>query len=248
MHGMGSSSGKIEIWASNKEPYVLRRVLAEDLGISIENIKVHILSVGGDFGGKDSISDVPICYFLAARAGMPVKLVLSYGEELNASGHRHPAVITLRSAVKRDGTLGGIEAKVIFAGGAYAALKHSPEVTVMGLESGKLLPSPSDSHQVLRSTNHIPCIQSGRLESPNCLCRGIAVGHYRERFRPRPGRDPAQELAEGWRCHTARSKIEKHLCSRKFAESRGGINLERTEAVCVLRSRRSHVRAGRWDW
>jgi len=165
------SSGKLEIWASNKEPYVLRRVLSEDLGISAESIKVHILSVGGDFGGKDSISDVPICYFLAARSGMPVKLVLSYTEELRASGQRHPALITLRAAVKRDGTICGMEAKVVFAGGAYAALKHSREVTVMGarrVASYYRVPAIR-IESFCAYTNHVPCTQARAPGSPQIV-------------------------------------------------------------------------------
>jgi len=105
---------RVEIWASNKAPYELRDRLAEELGIPKERIKVHIMSVGGDFGGKASLIDVPICYFLAERTGKPVKLVLDYSEELMAAAHRHPGVITLRTGVEQDGTLAAIHARIVF--------------------------------------------------------------------------------------------------------------------------------------
>src|SRR5437762_1737414 len=123
---------QIEVWASNKSPFTLRDRLARDLNLDAKNIRVHILPVGGDFGGKTSVIEAPICYFLAERAGKPVKLVLNYAEDLAAAPHRHPAVITLRTGVARDGRLCALQAKVIFSGGAYAALKANAEVTVQG--------------------------------------------------------------------------------------------------------------------
>ncbi len=91
-----NDDGQIEIWASNKAPFTLRDRVARDLDLDPKKIKVHILPVGGDFGGKTSVIEVPICYFLAERTGKPVKMVLDYTEELAACSHRHPAVITLR--------------------------------------------------------------------------------------------------------------------------------------------------------
>lgn len=42
-----NADGTVEIWASNKWPYVLRNWLAEDLGLPNDRVKVHIISVGG---------------------------------------------------------------------------------------------------------------------------------------------------------------------------------------------------------
>ena len=46
--------------------------------------------------------------------------------------HRHPAVITLRTAVDADGKLCALHARALFGGGGYAALKANAEVTVQG--------------------------------------------------------------------------------------------------------------------
>ena len=124
--------GEVEIWSSNKSPFTLRARLAADLGLDANKINVHIMSVGGDFGGKTSVTEAPVCYFLSAQARRPVKLVLTYAEELAAAAHRHPAVITLRTGVDNEGKLCALHAKAIFSGGAYAALKANAEVTVQG--------------------------------------------------------------------------------------------------------------------
>ena len=57
-----NDDGRIEIWASNKAPFTLRSRFARDLGLDETNVKVHILPVGGDFGGKTSVVEAPVCY------------------------------------------------------------------------------------------------------------------------------------------------------------------------------------------
>ena len=99
------SDGRVEVWPSNKGPWGLREQMAEDFGVPQEKIKVHIVHVGGDFGAKASLIDVPIAYYLSkAAGGKPVKLVFDYTEELLAGGHRHPAVLSLKTGVAADGT------------------------------------------------------------------------------------------------------------------------------------------------
>jgi CO/xanthine dehydrogenase Mo-binding subunit len=165
------AGGEIEIWASNKSPFGLRDRLARDLDLDAKKIKVHILPVGGDFGGKTSVIEAPICYFLAERAGKPVKLVLNYAEELAAAAHRHPAVITLRTGVDADGKLCALQAKVVFSGGAYAALKANAEVTVQGprrVASYYRIPA-IQVETLCAYTNQVSCTQTRTPGSPQVV-------------------------------------------------------------------------------
>jgi len=164
--------GRVEVWASNKGPWGLRGQMAEDFGVPQEKIKVHIVHVGGDFGAKASLIDVPIAYYLSkAAGGKPVKLVLDYSEEIMVGGHRHPAVITLKTGVARDGTLTAVKSDICFAGGAYGAQKANPLVTVLG---GRRLASmyrcPAIEVQTLCAyTNQVPCTQTRTPGSPQVV-------------------------------------------------------------------------------
>src|ERR1043166_1124159 len=163
--------GQIEVWASNKSPFTLRDRFARDFELDAKKIKVHILSVGGDFGGKTSVLEVPICYFLAERARKPVKMVLDYAEELAACSHRHPAVITLRTGVDADGKLCALQAKAIFSGGAYAALKANAEVTVQGprrVASYYRIPA-IQVETLCAYTNQVSCTQTRTPGSPQVV-------------------------------------------------------------------------------
>ena len=226
--------GKVEIWASNKAPYGLRDQLAEDLGIPKERIKVHIMSVGGDFGGKASLVDVPICYFLAERSGRPVRMVLEYSEEIMAAAHRHPAVITLRTGVEQDGTLSAVQAKIIFSGGAYAAFKINPEVTVLGgrrLASYYRVPAIK-AETCCVYTNQVPCTQSRTPGSPqivfamesqmDIIARELGLDPVELRMRNILKEGDASPLGEKWQHICVRETLQKAVEASGWRKSRPG--------------------------
>jgi CO/xanthine dehydrogenase Mo-binding subunit len=163
--------GRVEVWAANKGPWGLRDQMAEDFGVPQDKIKVHIVNVGGDFGAKASLIDVPIAYHLSKATGRPVKLVLDYTEEILAGGHRHPAVLHLRTGVEADGTLAAIHATIYFSGGAYGSPKANPQVTVLG---GRRLASMYRVPAICCDTycaytNHVPCTQTRTPGSPQIV-------------------------------------------------------------------------------
>jgi carbon-monoxide dehydrogenase large subunit len=163
-----NDDGRVEIWASNKAPFTLRSRFARDLGLEEKTIKVHILPVGGDFGGKTSVIEAPVCYFLARKSGKPVRMVLEYTEELTAVSHRHPAVITLRTGVDTEGRLTAMQVRAVFSGGGYAALKANAEVTVQGpRRAASYYRIPAIQVETLCAyTNQVPCTQTRTPGSP----------------------------------------------------------------------------------
>jgi CO/xanthine dehydrogenase Mo-binding subunit len=165
------SDGRVEVWPSNKGPWGLREQMTEDFGVPQEKIKIHIVHVGGDFGAKASLIDVPVAYYLAKATGRPVKLVFDYTDELLAGGHRHPAVLSLRTGVDQNGNFTAIKATIHFSGGAYGSQKANPQVTVLG---GRRLASmyrvPAISCETYCSyTNQVPCTQTRTPGSPQVV-------------------------------------------------------------------------------
>jgi CO/xanthine dehydrogenase Mo-binding subunit len=236
-------AGRVEVWASNKAPYELRDRLAEDLGIPKERIKVHIMSVGGDFGGKASLIDVPICYFLAERTARPVKLVLEYSEELMAAAHRHPGVITLKTGVESDGTITAIQAKIVFSGGAYAAFKANPHVTVLG---GRRLASyyrvPAIYVETYCAyTNQVPCTQTRTPGSPqivfasesqmDMIARELGIDPVELRRRNLLADGDPSPMGEKWQHVKVRDTFEKAVKASGWGKSRPGKNRGRGVAL-----------------
>ncbi|HEU0021768.1 MAG TPA: xanthine dehydrogenase family protein molybdopterin-binding subunit, partial [Dehalococcoidia bacterium] len=156
-------AGRVQIWANNKGPFMLRDQLAAVWGRPKEQIRINPCSIGGDFGGKGSFMDVPLCYYLALHSGRPVKMVMDYIQEFMAGNPRHPGIITLKTGVKQDGRLWARQARVVFNSGAFGAFK--PRVHLRGADhSGGPYRIPHvqiESYMVY--TNNIPC---GHMRAP----------------------------------------------------------------------------------
>ena len=156
-------SGQVRVWVNNKDPYPLREQMAAVWGIAEESIVLHPCSIGGDFGGKGSFMDVPLCYYLSLHSARPVKMVMDYIQELMAANPRHPATMTIRSGVKRDGTLVARQARVVFDSGGYGAFK--PTVYLRGADHlcgvYRIPHARIDSYMVY--TNNVP---KGHMRSP----------------------------------------------------------------------------------
>lgn len=128
-----SSDGKVLLWVTNKSPYRLRAQLAACLGFDPGQIEVQPTTLGGDFGGKGSPGEAPLCIELARLSGHPVKLVLRYDEDLIAANPRHPARITVRVGADGDGHLVGLACDSLLDGGAYAGYKPLPNAAIHGV-------------------------------------------------------------------------------------------------------------------
>ncbi|HLH67905.1 MAG TPA: xanthine dehydrogenase family protein molybdopterin-binding subunit [Candidatus Dormibacteraeota bacterium] len=126
--------GHVHVWMANKSPYRLRHQLAECLGLDPGLIDVHPVAIGGDFGGKGSPMDAPLCVELARRTGRPVKLVERYHEDLTSTNPRHSGRVRVRIGCDEAGRLTGFQVDALFDGGAYAGFKPLPTVTLHGLE------------------------------------------------------------------------------------------------------------------
>jgi CO/xanthine dehydrogenase Mo-binding subunit len=115
----------VNVWSCNKSPYRLREQLSAAFGIAVEHFTLHTPAVGGDFGGKGSPMDIPLCLELSRRTGRPVRMTRSYSEELMAAAPRHASVTCVRLGVSRGGRLRAMDVHAVFNGGAYGAFRPS---------------------------------------------------------------------------------------------------------------------------
>lgn len=156
---------RILLWSSNKVPFQTKQYLAEVLGVDAAQILCQLSPVGGDFGGKGSLMDLPLAYYLARATGRPVKMVMTYGEELTAGNPRHPSTIHIKTGVKKDGTLWAREVKMIFNSGAYAAFKPNATINLPGARHGAgAYRIPHVSIEAL--SVYTNCIPSGHMRGP----------------------------------------------------------------------------------
>jgi CO/xanthine dehydrogenase Mo-binding subunit len=158
-------SGRVQLWMTNKATYFLREFMAGAIDVPQNEIVINQATIGGDFGGKGALMDSPLCYFLARRLNRPVKMVMTYAEELQAANPRHPSVVTIRTGVKKNGRICAREAKAIFNSGAYGAFKPTPPVNLPGTLAaiGPYAIPNVKIHSYSVYTNCVPC---GPREKP----------------------------------------------------------------------------------
>ena len=183
--------GRVQVWASNKMPFRLKELLSLALQLPPERIRVNLTPIGGDFGGKGSIMDLPLAYHLARVTRRPVKMVMRYTEELMAGNPRHPSVVTFRTGVTGDGRIVARQVKALFNSGAYAAFKPAPSVNLGGTSMGAgvyRIPNLLIEGMCVY-TNNIPC---GHARSPGEPQVVFAGESHMDMIAREIGLDPAE--------------------------------------------------------
>jgi CO/xanthine dehydrogenase Mo-binding subunit len=186
-----TDTGGIEVWMSNKMPFRSRRLASEALDLPESQIAVRQAHIGGDFGGKGSIADLPIEYALAQRTGRPIKMVMSYTEELIAANPRHASVIRLRTGLTADHRIVARHAECFFNSGAYGGFKPTSIVNLWGAaEAGGVYRMPHvriDTYSIY--TNQVPC---GHMRAPGDPQVAFAVESDMDMIALAIGMDPLE--------------------------------------------------------
>jgi CO/xanthine dehydrogenase Mo-binding subunit len=110
----------LTVWSGTQSPYSVRRTVAEIFGLDPEEVRIIVPQLGGGYGGKAHLRIEPQVAALAWKVGgRPVKLVLSRAEEF-VTVTKHAATITIKSGVKKDGSLTARKISMYWSAGAYA--------------------------------------------------------------------------------------------------------------------------------
>ncbi len=113
-------NGDLTLWSSTQIPFFLRRNLSNTLQIPESKVRVIKPKVGGGFGQKIDMFAKDFCAaWFAIQLGKPVKFVYEREEVFISTRQRHPMYITVKTGVKKDGTILGQQFQAHADGGAY---------------------------------------------------------------------------------------------------------------------------------
>ena len=113
-------SGRYTIEVSHQYPFRLRDRVAQMLGVTPSTVRVVGHHIGGGFGAKLDVSLEAFAALLAQRYRRPVRMQHSALEERLVAPCRANALVSVRSAVRSDGTILAIEVEIVSDSGAYA--------------------------------------------------------------------------------------------------------------------------------
>src|SRR5262245_28254327 len=155
--------GSADIWSCSKTPFAVRGQLSNCICVAKEKLIFHPIHIGGDFGGKGGFMDVAAAYFLSKKAGMPVKMVMDYTEELTAGNPRHPSIIKVKTGVKKNGAIVAHHINFLFDSGAYASMKPAGYLIGASTCAGPYKIANCLIEERMVYTNKIPC---GHMRAP----------------------------------------------------------------------------------
>jgi CO/xanthine dehydrogenase Mo-binding subunit len=111
--------GQTTIWTSTQGAFTARDQCALVLDIPAGSIKVVPAEIGGGFGGKIGIYLEPLALLLSKKTGKPVKLVMSRGEVLRATGPTSGSHIRVKMGANKQGKITAAQIWMAYEAGAF---------------------------------------------------------------------------------------------------------------------------------
>ena len=118
-------NGRLTVWSTLGRITLGRADLARTLKLPMNRIHVIATIVGGNFGGKNEITQEPVLALLSRKTGRPVKGVFTRGEEFMSTTTRHPFIMDYRTGVTRDGRILARKVRLVLDGGAYCSFSET---------------------------------------------------------------------------------------------------------------------------
>ena len=113
--------GGVDVYVATQWLHVDRAQVAPCLGLSLQQVRIHLAGVGGAFGGREDLSMQVHGAMLALHANRPVKMVYNREESFTGHVHRHPAKIWAEHRATKEGRLVNVRMRILLDGGAYAS-------------------------------------------------------------------------------------------------------------------------------
>jgi aerobic-type carbon monoxide dehydrogenase small subunit (CoxS/CutS family) len=96
-----------------------RHMLAKIIDRPINKVRFIMSPVGGGFGGKEDMIYQGMLALAAMKTNRPVRLVFTREESILSTAKRHPARITLKMGLTKDGRITAAQFHMLSDGGAY---------------------------------------------------------------------------------------------------------------------------------
>ena len=115
------ANGRVTIHATLGRITLGRADISRTLKLPLNRVRVVATIVGGNFGGKNEITQEPVLALLSKKTGRPVKGVFTRTEEFIATTTRHPIIMDYKTGVTKDGRIIARKVRLVLDGGAYCS-------------------------------------------------------------------------------------------------------------------------------
>ncbi|MCK4358536.1 MAG: molybdopterin-dependent oxidoreductase [Candidatus Cloacimonetes bacterium] len=112
-----------KIYGSIQNPYTTRKIVAQFMGLRMNQVNVMSSTLGGSFGGKDDVINLMACRvaLLSKMTGKPIKLTNVRENSIKESYKRHPYIMNYKVGFNRNGKLNAMKINILADSGAYSS-------------------------------------------------------------------------------------------------------------------------------
>lgn len=114
-------NGRVTIHSTLGRITLGRADVSRTLKLPMNRVRIVATIVGGNFGGKNEITQEPVLALLSKKTGRPVKGVFTRGEEFTSTTTRHPFIMDYKTGVTNDGRIIARKVRLVLDGGAYCS-------------------------------------------------------------------------------------------------------------------------------
>ena len=170
----------LTIYTSTQVPHLARTILAGQLGLEENRVRVVAPEVGGGFGSKLNVyAEEALMGFIAMQTGKPVKWIESRRENFQTTIHGRGHVDYYEIAATKEGKILGIKVKIIQDLGAYHQLLTPAIPTLSVLMMPGLYDCPNIQAEIVGTfTNAVPTDAyrgAGRPEATHGIERMVDI-------------------------------------------------------------------------
>lgn len=174
--------------SSTQIPHLVRHILGDAFNMPIGSFRVIKPFIGGGFGNKQDVVIEPLTVAMSmAVGGRPVMITLTREEVFSWTRTRHAFYCKLKMGVTKDGTIKGIETRLISQGGAYSSHGHS--VTFVGEENTQILYNV-ENYRAHSTTVYTNTATGGAMRGYGTPQIAFALGAMTDKVARKLGMDP----------------------------------------------------------
>jgi CO/xanthine dehydrogenase Mo-binding subunit len=166
------ANSNLTVWSNTQLPFDTQNTLAEILDMPAARIRVIVPGIGGGFGGKLRIGVEHFAALLARKTARPVKVMTTSEEELTSAYPRQATVVTLKTAVDREGHLLAREGRIVVDCGAFAGSGPGTAAISLQIMAGPYKTPALALEGIAVYTNKVP---SGSFRAPAGPMANFAV-------------------------------------------------------------------------
>ena len=179
--------GKVTVYVCTQAPFEVRRMLAKNLAMDEENIRVVATPLGGGFGKKcDSFLEAPTAV-AALCCGKPVKVTLTRQEDMIVTTRRHGYHTDYEIGFSKDGKFRYLESFMFSDGGPYEAESYGTLMTGCLMSGGPyIIPNVRVDARCIRNNN----LQGGAFRGYGINQAAISIETALDEMAEKLGIDP----------------------------------------------------------